>query len=178
MKKTYWVKKNPNSTADWIEMNGKQFYEFIKSPAGKGRYFINFGDFKLEATYDEYRKDQREKDHSRYLEGYETDATVSSLESRSDKDGISYGDLIVDLSVNVEEEAIKNIEMQILLAAVNTLPENERQFINELFSQENRKSEQELATILGISKQAINKRKIKIYKKLKKLVVKTQKSSQ
>ena len=44
MKKTYWVKSHSHGVVEWLEMNGKQFYELITSLSGKGRFFADYGD--------------------------------------------------------------------------------------------------------------------------------------
>ena len=81
MKKTYWVKKDPQNGEDWIEMNGKQFYDFITSDAGKNRYFLNFGAFKIEVTEEKYQEVKKEKNRRDYLQQIEDKVEILSLES-------------------------------------------------------------------------------------------------
>ena len=50
MANRYFVWKNiPVNTQDieWAEMSGAEFYQLMKSPAARGRYFIDMGDFIL-----------------------------------------------------------------------------------------------------------------------------------
>ena len=50
MAKQYYIKKNPSvdgPSVEWIAINGKEFYQLITSPAGKGRYFIDMDDFMI-----------------------------------------------------------------------------------------------------------------------------------
>ena len=175
MKKSYWVMKTPGSTTEWIKMNGKQFYEFINSPAGIGRCFADFGNCKVECSPEQYKDWKKDQNHSAYLRGFEDMAMVLSLdywvEYLGDGEDISLCDTIIDPARNTENKALENIELQSLLLAIQSLPEDERQLINDLFFLDKRKSEQEIASSVGVSKQAINKRKEKILKKLKKLVV-------
>jgi len=178
MKKTYWVKKNPNNNTDWIEMDGKQFFDFIKSAAGKGRCFADFGDYKLEVTREQYRKWQQDADHHRYLQSFEEDVLVLSLECLTAEDYKSFDSLLVDFSVNIEDEIIKKIDMQLLAAAVRSLPDDEKRLIGELIMQDKPKTEQELSALTGIPQQTINYRKKKILKKIKNYLVKVKKSSQ
>lgn len=77
-KKIYLVKKNRNaqgSNTEWIQMNGREFYNFLHSEAGKGRYFIRLTDdisydepeIIIEATPELFFKWRREYDRHRYL---------------------------------------------------------------------------------------------------------------
>lgn len=171
MKKTYWVKKNPESAAEWIEMTGKQFFEFITSPAGKGRYFMDCETYKIEVSPEQYRKWKLETNHSSYLQNFEDEVLILSLELLDEDYGISNYELI-DLSVNIEDDVINNIDLQRLSEAILSLENDERWLISELYMQGKLKTEQEIAESIGVSQQAIHKRKNKILKKLKLLVVK------
>ena len=163
MKKTFWVMKTPGIPGEWVEMDGKQFYEFITSPAGKGRYFINFGNSKIECMPEQYREWKREANHSVYLQGFEEDTVIISLDTLFDDDAV-LGDAIADPSPNIEDKVLDGIEKLALRKAVQSLSKEELQLITYLFFLEKRKTETELATLLGISKQAVNKRKDKIQK--------------
>lgn len=178
MKKSYLVKKNPNATAEWIEMNGKQFYEFISSPAGKGRYFMDCDTYEIEVTHEQYREWKLEVNHHNYLQGFEDEVLILSFENIRRDNYIPVDELFADLSANVEDEVIKNIDFQLLAEAVQSLPDDERRLIGELFMRDKPKTEQEIAKAKGVSQQAIHKRKNKILKKIKMLVVKSQKSQQ
>lgn len=177
MKKTYWVMKNPGSTAEWIEMNGKQFYEFINSPVGKGRYFIDFDIYEIEVSREEYCKWKREANHSGYLQAFEDEALILSLDSLAGNDGISYEGLIADLSVNIEDEIIRADTLQLLGEAVLSLADDERWLITELFFRDKPKTEQEITKLTGIPQQTVSYRKNKILEKLKILLVRNKKVS-
>ena len=159
VKKTYWVKNHSHGVLEWVEMNGKQFYEFITSPNGKDRFFADYGDYMIEVTKDEYREWKREVNHRRYLKGFEDEILVYSLDSFDESDGISYAELIVDMTVNIEDEISKRIDLQALAAAVRSLPSDEQRLISDLFMVDKPKTEQEIATAMGVSKQAIKKKK-------------------
>ena len=58
MAKQYYIKRDPSASGadiEWIAINGKDFYQLITSPAGKGRYFIDMDGFMIESTEAEYR---------------------------------------------------------------------------------------------------------------------------
>ena len=47
-KTIYLVKKNPESkkeNTEWLQMSGEEFYRFIHSEEGEGRYFIHLTDY-------------------------------------------------------------------------------------------------------------------------------------
>ena len=50
------VPKYMSEEIEWIEMTGKEFYRFVKSPEGQGRHFIDMGDVVLECSKAEYKR--------------------------------------------------------------------------------------------------------------------------
>ena len=65
MANRYFVWKNiPANTQDieWAEMSGAEFYQLMKSPAARGRYFIDMGDFILEVSKDDHDQWHRENE--------------------------------------------------------------------------------------------------------------------
>ena len=68
----------------------------------------------------------------------------------------------------VDEIVEDKLMLEILIAALDELSEDERQFINKLYYEE--KTEAQVAECLGVSQQAVNKRRKNIIKKLKKLL--------
>ena len=68
----------------------------------------------------------------------------------------------------VEDIAEDNLMLEILMKALETLTNDERSLINELYF--NEKSERDLANITGISQPAVHKRRNKILEKIKKLM--------
>ena len=173
MKKTYWVMKNCGQKTEWIEMNGMQFYEFITSPAGKGRYFMDCETYKIEVSPAQYRRWKVEKNHCDYLQEFENQVVILPFERLLDISGYSSAELIPDPSINVEDEALNNIDLKSLSKAILLLTDKEKWLITELFMRDNPKTEQEIAALTSVSQQAIHKQKNKILKKLKMLVVKS-----
>ena len=68
----------------------------------------------------------------------------------------------------VEDIAEDNLMLEMLMKALETLTDDERFLINELYF--NEKSERDLANITGISQPAVHKRRNKILEKIKKLM--------
>lgn len=181
MAKQYYIKKDPavdDPSIEWIAINGKEFYELITSPAGKGRYFIDMDDFMIEASEADYKDWRRDKDHSDYLREQEVNVQLLSLSSDLSPEDSSGGDLVPDETANTEEQAIASIAQKALCAALKTLDTESYLLIDSLILSENRKTERDLASEYGLSQKAVNKRKNKILKNLKSLVLKTGKSSQ
>ena len=181
MAKQYYIKKNPSvdgPSVEWIAINGKEFYQLITSPAGKGRYFIDMDDFMIEASEAEYLDWRKEKNHQNYLSVQESGFQTLSLHSdMSTQYGNSEG-ILPDETANTEELAIKSIVQKALFAALSTLDAESYQLIDALILSDDQKSERELALEFGLSQNAVNKRKNKILKNLKMLVVKLEKSQQ
>lgn len=179
MHKRYFRKKDPAckpEDIEWIEMSGKEFYQFVTSPEGDGRYFIDINDVVLETTKEEARIHRAEKDRSDYLRGQEKKHIILSLQ-RLEEDG--YSDAVLEDKLrNVESDAIALVGTVELMAALNQLDAESYSLIYSLYLDVEKKTERQMASILGISQAAINKRKKKILKRLKFLVIKIQKSSQ
>ena len=178
MAKQYYIKKDPSTSGadiEWISINGKEFYQLITSPAGKGRYFIDMDEFMIESTEAEYKDWRKERDHSDYLHEQESQVQLLSLYGCEDD---SQGDSIPDMAASTEEQALAAILRKALDEALSSLDEESYMIIDALILAQNRKSERDLASEFGLSQKAINKRKQKILKKLKFLVLKLEKSSQ
>lgn len=178
MAKQYYIKKYPlTSGADieWIAINGKDFYQLITFPAGKGRYFIDMDDFMIEATEAEYKDWRKEKNHSDYLREQEAQVQLLSLHDSED-DG--QGDFVSDISASTEDQAMASILRKALKEALNSLDDESYTIIDALILAQDRKSERDLASEFGLSQKAINKRKHKILNHLKLVVLKAGKSQQ
>lgn len=100
----------------------------------------------------------------------QTELTVEIIPSRED----SYERLLDmdmqfrDESASAEDLAIRNFQAQQLHKALSVLSEDERYLIDQLYFQE--KTERELAAQLGVSQNAINKRRQRILERLRGLL--------
>jgi len=183
MSKIYLV-KNTQATAkdmtDWIEMNGFDFYKFIKSPEANGRYFIKLpplledgsdGFITIEANSEKYRKWRSEVRRKRHLREYGTEEknyTVVSYHAMETADGCYGEELLPDDSINIEAEVEKIVELENLADALTRITAAERWLIDEIYAHE--KDQPEIALLLGITQQAVSKRVARIIKKIKKLM--------
>ena len=75
-----------------------------------------------------------------------------------------------DEKVDVEEQVIKEIEIQVLYSSIQRLSEDEQQLLLKIYVEE--RTERELAKEYGVSQNMINKRKRSILGKLKKMMKK------
>lgn len=177
----YFRMKDPKCSPEkieWVEMTGKEFYRFVNSPEGQGRHFIDMGDVVLEGTQAQARTYRAEKDHSDYLKEQEENLIILSLYTLEDDIGCNGEEVILDELMDVESEAIININTNALRKALAWLDPESYLLIYDLYLADNRKTERSLADEFGLSQNAIHKRKKKILNRLKILVVKIQKSSQ
>lgn len=120
----YFRKKDPESKGDkieWIEMTGREFYRFVNSPEGQGRYFINMGDVVLEASKREAKTYRAEKDHSDYLKEQEEGWTTLSIYTIESENECSGEDVAMDKTQDVEATAIMRIETETLRMALGQL---------------------------------------------------------
>lgn len=169
--KRYFRKKDPHRKAgetEWIEMTGKEYYCFVRVLENRGRWFIDMGNVVLECTKDEYRKYKAEDDHSSYILKQENDWSTYSLESIAGETDLSSERLLVDLTQDVERDALYSLMKQELYAAIQKLPASDYWVISELFLSETRKTVRQLSAESGIPVMTLQNRKSRILRSLKK----------
>lgn len=172
MKKTiYLAQASLSEDGRLVEITGREFYDIVTSVLGEKRYFVRLtDDIDYEGTeiiieapkdyYNEWRKEYRRhldirKANSLYKEVSYEDKVLTILDDLYEKD------YVIDVIERKEDiEKLKRI--------YKCLTEQERFLIHMLYLTEYPISEGELAKILNISQQAVNKRKKKILSKLKK----------
>lgn len=168
--------QNPNS--DWVMMTGIEFYRFINSPEGKGRYFIKWDDLVIEASKAQYDDWLREEKHSRYLRSHESEWETLSLYTDLSQEGKNGEELIPDPSTDVELQAMDHVQREALTAALHQLDCSSFYLIYSLYLASSKKTEGELAVEIGVSQPAVHRRKEKILSNLKFLVIKSGKNRQ
>lgn len=183
MARQYFRKRDPHAhgpNTEWIEMSGQEFYQFVSSPEGRGRYFIDLDNIVIETPKEMYKEWHREQFRLNYWAEQKTkDGVVFlSLDSDAIAEHGTGEDVIPDPTVCVEDEVLLLTELEPLRAALAQLDQPSYQLIYCLYLAKNRRTERELAQEFGISQAMINKRKKKILKRLKFLVIKFQKNLQ
>lgn len=164
MYKRYFRMKDPKCKRDeveWIEMTGKEFYRFINSQEGQGRYFIDMGDVVLEASKHEAQLHRAEKDHSDYLKEQEEGRSTLSIYAIEDENGCSGEEVARDETQDVEAEVIMRTETAALRKALAQLDSESYRLILALYLADERKTEREIAREYGVSQVAIHKQKRK-----------------
>lgn len=132
----------------------------------KKYYWIIDGKY-YEVSKETYQMYKREHDHSKRLQKYENEVYVFSLDAMAAEDINGY-DVIADMSVNVEQEALHRIMLENLRKARETLSSDEQLLIRLLYDEGQTMGE--VGKKMGVSQQAISKKHTKIINKLKKFL--------
>ena len=165
MYKRYFRMDDPKCKQDeikWIEMTGSEFYRFVNSPEGQGRYFIDMGDVVLEASEAEARSFKAEKNHGYYIQAQEDGWSVLSLYAIEDKNGCSGEEVVRDETQDVEAEAIRRMETAALRQALEYLDSESRQMIHALYLADTRKTLRQLSLENGVPVMTLQDRKKKV----------------
>ena len=163
---------------EWIEMSGKEFYDFVNSPEGQGRHFIDMEDVVLETTEEQACQYKAERNHHYYIQSQEDGWNTLSIYTIEDESGYSGEEVVRDETQDVEAEVILRMERRALRTALYQLDEDSRMLIHALYLADERKTEREIAQERGVSQVAIHKQKKKILAAIKLLVIKIEKSQQ
>ena len=160
----YFRKKDglcKSEAIEWVEMSGREYYQFITDPMNKSRHFVDMGDVVLEATEAEVRKYTSEKNHNYYIQSQEEGWITVSFYSVMNQSGCSGEEVIADESHDVEMEAIALMEHKALHEAFAPLDATSQRMIYDLYFAADRKTERDLADEGGLSQSAIHKQKRK-----------------
>ena len=170
MYKRYFRMKDPRrgpEEIEWIEMTGSEFYRFINSPEGQGRYFIDMGDVVLEASKREAQVHRAEKDHSDYLKEQAEGWNTLSIYAIEDEYGCSGEEVAKDETQDVEAEAMTRMETVALRKALERLDSESYQLIHALYLADTRKTLRQLSLDSGIPVMTLQDRKKKILTSLR-----------
>lgn len=182
MRKTiYLVRKNPGcdrEEREWIQMKGKDFFQFIHSPEGKGRYFVHLTDdigyeadeIYIEADYREYCSWKQEYNRHKYLLECADEILTISSDVPIDNGGGLLIDMITDDAISIEEAYEEQDEREQLREIVRNLEPEERQLLAVMYLSGKSRTEQETAKELGVSRDIIKRRKKKLFSKIQKLL--------
>ena len=133
----------------------------------QNRKFIPLHGMLMEVTADTYRDFYKDKRRQKYL--YEQSVKSGDISyDMLTTDEFSGASILIDDSVDVAARAENKIMMDKLKQAVLTLTDDEQLLLYRHYYAEI--SETELASLYGISQQAISKRISKIRAKLKKII--------
>lgn len=159
-------------------LEGKALYDFLKTEDGKRRSFhvdIDEDGNKtgIEASPEFLKKEESEKNHAAYLDRQRAESGIEVISAnlivRDSETNTELIETIADISVNVEMEVQKSIDLQKLRDALQHLTKEEYKLIYDLFLSDHPLSEPQIATKMCISQQAVSKRKKAVLCKLKNL---------
>ncbi len=191
MANKYYIWKDPDcngTNPDWIEISGTQFYTLGIDKTQK-RFFRRIDDgaedgadvLIMETTHEEYKdwhKKQESKRRKKKRQEQYKPQFISLDELVSDTE-FTYSEVIPDISVNVEDTVFADIENSMLQAIIKTLTDDEKEVLMIVKkSIEENISERKICEKLGVDQSTFWSRKNKIFKKIKKVSVKLEKSVQ
>ena len=182
VKKIYLVKKNPEVNVDennWITMNSHEFALFIQTEEGQKRR-KNFGQMNavdendyiiiMECDADTANEMRKEVNREAYIHRTRKESGFSffSLEEKKNEEdrGIEETEL-ADPEENVEQKALKNIDIEKLWEGLGKLSEEQMDLINNLYLVDEPLSEYQYGEKTGIARTTLRSRKDTILSQLK-----------
>ena len=170
---------SPDKKRRFIKLTGKSAFDFLRSEAGKGRQFyktstkeesgeIVFVEVPAEKIKS-IRSEQRRRQYIAERDRLSEKSIVSIYGMENEDDAISGEEVIDSGDESVEETAMRNIELEHLHYAIQSLSKEESELVQMLYLSSNPMTERQIAEAIGISQQAVNKRKLSVIKKLKML---------
>lgn len=130
------------------------------------KYTIVVKSRRVEVSESVYRAYHKEREAERYQNKL-IHQNELSLE-RFREDGVNIDYLIVRVQPDIVDKLIHQEQLKALWIALQSLPEDERSLIDELFF--NDKSERKLAVEFGVPRMTLSDKKNRILRKLKKLM--------
>lgn len=160
----------------WTRLTGQALFDYLQTEQGKKAYFFtdtdeNGNSVGIEIKDTEVASElRRTKNHSDYLRQVreESGYTTISFDYIETENGTSSGDEVIpNGDESVEDCALRNINIEILRKALNTLTKEEYSLIYSLYLQDNPMTERGFSKKMGIPQKTINDRKARVLKKLK-----------
>lgn len=173
MARQYFRKRDPSAQIpEWIEMSGREFYQFVTSPEGQGRYFIDLDDYVLETSKEEYTSWRRDKDHSDYLKEQEANCVIFSLYSDLIAEYGNGESVLTDRPIGSENQISEYAKYKALHSALASLDAESYELIYSLYLGEEPKSLRKLSKERGTSVMTLQNRKKKILMHLRDEIIK------
>ena len=166
MKKIYLVKKDvhkPSGEGNWITMTPYEFAQFMKTPEGHKRRKCfaqldgcEHDDYIIVAESEEIlareiRCEKKQRDYQNSIKKEMGYTVFSYNEQENSEEDLSGEELLEDESVNVSEEAIKNLMIQKMRLGLSILSKKELQLINEVYLSNTPISTNQYASKYGIN---------------------------
>lgn len=175
-----WTNNNPTQ---WTKLTGTAFYQFLQTPAARGRFFIkmnalhaNEPDLIIECTEQESICYKQERNRTLYLQERNKDISVSPFSALEEQENQkrSIDDVIPDPQASIEELVDLQVGQQQIRDYIKLLDPIDTAILSNLIcalhGQSTVQTQNALAIQFGITKSAVSHRKNKILKNLKKLL--------
>jgi len=178
MKTTYLIWKDPSCggvNPDWKKISGKEFLALVRSPEGKGRFFIKLpstendgsdGTVVMEATEATYQNWKREKNRTDYLRLLGKAITVVSYHAMKSDDDECFGEELITNPDNTEEA--ERLIIFALETALASLTDAEYRLIEFLYLSDKPGTVRAYEEMTGIPKTTVSRRQKAALEKLKK----------
>lgn len=157
-------------------LEGKALYDFLKTEDGKRRSFhVEIDDdgnkIGIEATHEFIKQKESEKNHAAYLERQKAESGLEIISAniivRDNETDVELIETIADVSVNVEQDVLKSMDLQNLHKALEQLSKSEYDLIYHLFLAQEPLTERQYAAVRRLPQKTVNYRKRMILRKLK-----------
>ncbi len=160
----------------FTRLEGKEAYDFLKSPMGQGRRFMKLvnidsdeDEINVKVHSNEMKSFRRYKRREQYVAdvantwGYD----VLSLDYEETADGEMLSEVVADEDVDVEKEAFLQIDLETLRKAFDILTEDEYALICALYLQDKPMTLRAYAKTLGVPFTTVDSRRKTILSKLR-----------
>jgi len=183
-RRRYFIRKDAKKagrTKEWIEMDGDEFYRFLRTEDAKGRYFIqlaNDGDtdcdvIHMEVSKPEYQAWRADYDRKQYYRkrnlrhGFVLVSLSDPSGDMSEK-GLTIEDVTGSGTPGTWELAAEEMEVKELRHAISKLSRKDRELLKMRFWDS--MTQQQMAEAVGTSIPGIHKRLKRLYAKLGRLM--------
>ncbi len=178
-KKIYLVRDHENISGKnsektkLIELTGREFYQLVTSVEGTQRFFVHLTD-DMDYECPEIYAEVSEKEYRDWKSEY--DSHLYRRRISMDYEEVSFDEALLFLYGNSllnapeftpEEAAEKKDNIERLWQAYKSLDGEDRELIYLLYLCSEPLTEKQAASVLHISQQAVNKRKMRILRKMK-----------
>ena len=160
----------------WTRLTGQALYDFLQTERGKKTYFfvdtddngvaigVEITDKEQQIAFETDKRRRRYVSESQKESGY----IMVSFDYVETEDGTSTGDEVIpNDDDSIEDDVLRQLDLETLRRALDTLTEDEYALICALYLQDKPMTEREFSRKTGIPQKTLNDRKARILKKLK-----------
>ena len=152
----------------YVELTYEEYCSHCKGdPSYQNKRFLFLHGMLMEVMPEQYTDFYRTKNRQRYLDRRSAENGDISIDMLT-TDDFNGADILIDTAEPVDEQVIRKIMTDKLVAMLSLLSEDEQELIRKLFYE--RLTEREYAAKKGIYHNAVHKKKMRILEKLKKLL--------